>query len=68
MKSANVVMMRDIEAWLHCNFAAISDETFSAAYQAWSSCNVADRTDNANAVCQMMYKATMEAFHSILVR
>lgn len=68
MKSANVVMMRDIEAWLHCNFDAISDETFSAAYQAWLSCKMADRPDNANAACQMMHKATMAQFLGILVR
>lgn len=67
MKSPNVVMMRDIEAWLHSNIAT-SDTVFSAALRTWHSCAVADRNDHNNALCQAMHKATVMEFHDILTR
>lgn len=61
MKSPNVVMMRDIEAWLHSNIA-IPDAIFSAALQAWLSFAVADRADHDNAICQAMHKGDGDRF------
>jgi len=53
------VLGRDIAHYLQCNFMALTDEQFTAAFHAWLSCQVADGRDHDNDLCRRLHKLTL---------